>query len=98
LDKYARPELWAGSVDFQVSKDYCVTPPQEAVYVFCVDCSPRSIVSGAMSASLTCIQNVVTQLYEWASVVNSAVEHEVSPLILLFRYLSLLTHCFFLSD
>ena len=28
LDKFDKPELLHGSVDFAVTKDYCVTPPQ----------------------------------------------------------------------
>jgi hypothetical protein len=55
---------------------------QEAVYVFCVDCSPRSIVSGAMSASLTCIQSILNQLYDWACGADVS-ENEVVSLPLL---------------
>ncbi|RCI03200.1 COPII subunit, partial [Rhizopus stolonifer] len=63
-DRYSRPELNYGCVDFMASTDYIVRPPQPPVYVFVIDTSFQAVQSGmirvvadAILASLDKIPN-----------------------------------------
>ena len=54
MDRISRPELACGSVDFQVSGDYCIRPVQEPIYIFAIDISVKAVQSGAMFANTKC--------------------------------------------
>lgn len=58
-DAQQRPELHRGSVDFVTTKDYCVRPIQEPVYLFVVDTSPAAVASGFTRCVLSALMDVV---------------------------------------
>lgn len=62
MDRKSRAELSYGSVDFQVSGDYCIRPVQEPVYLFAVDISTQAVNSGAAFASLQSITSCVKRI------------------------------------
>ena len=51
-----------GSVDFLVSQDYCVRPPQEPIFVFAIDVSRRAIQCGAAIAAIRAVKNSIAVL------------------------------------
>jgi protein transport protein SEC24 len=59
-DASSRPELSYGSVDFIATKDYCVRPVQEPVYVFVVDTSSAAVESGFTKLVLDAVVDAVT--------------------------------------
>jgi protein transport protein SEC24 len=61
VDANSRPELSCGSVDFVATKDYCVRPVQEPMYIFVVDTSPPAISSGFTALVLAAAVNAVEQ-------------------------------------
>lgn len=62
LDSARRPELTRGSVDFLVSQDYCVRPPQEPIFVFAIDVSRYAIQCGATIAAIRAVKNSIAVL------------------------------------
>ncbi|KAI8967408.1 hypothetical protein BDF20DRAFT_900917 [Mycotypha africana] len=48
-DRYARPELNYGCVDFVAPSEYMVRPPQPPVYVFVIDTSFQAVQSGMIA-------------------------------------------------
>lgn len=62
MDRMTRPELSYGSVDFQVSGDYCIRPVQEPVYIFAIDISAKAVQSGATFASLQSVESCIKRM------------------------------------
>ena len=62
MDRTSRPELSCGSVDFQVSSDYCVRPVQEPIYIFAIDISVKAVQSGASFASLQSVESCIKRM------------------------------------
>lgn len=50
-DRWSRPELNHGVVDFVAPKEYMVRPPQPPVYVFVIDVSQNAIQSGMVATA-----------------------------------------------
>lgn len=61
-DAAQRPELSRGSVDLVVTKDYCVRPVQEPIYVFILDASPASVTSGLLKTAIDAIRMAIDYL------------------------------------
>ncbi|KAF7721635.1 COPII subunit [Apophysomyces ossiformis] len=49
VDRWSRPELNYGCVDFVASAEYMVRPPQPPVYVFVIDTSYQAVQTGMIS-------------------------------------------------
>lgn len=62
LDKPTREELNRGTVDFVVGQDYCQRPPQEPIFVFALDVSPRALATGFTSAGIQAIRTTMSDL------------------------------------
>lgn len=45
-DRWSRPELSHGAVEYVAPTEYMVRPPQPAVYVFLIDVSRAAVQSG----------------------------------------------------
>jgi len=61
-DKYERPELCKGSVDFVATKEYCLRPPQPPVHLFLLDVSEEAAASGLLDLSLIAVRDGVQRL------------------------------------
>jgi protein transport protein SEC24 len=58
-DRWARPELNHGVVEFVAPTEYMARPPQPAVYVFLIDVSHNAIQSGMVAtATRTILENL----------------------------------------
>lgn len=64
VDKDARPELCRGSVDFAVNSDYCVRPPQESIFIFCIDVSERAVTCGLTTATMQAVAKILQELQD----------------------------------
>lgn len=58
-DRWSRPELNYGAVEFVAPTEYMARPPQPAVYVFLIDVSHSAIQSGMVAtATRTILENL----------------------------------------
>jgi len=55
LDRWQRPDLNHAVVEFVAPQEYMVRPPQALVYLFLIDVSYGSVVSGLLATSARCI-------------------------------------------
>ncbi|KAI9735888.1 MAG: COPII subunit [Cirrosporium novae-zelandiae] len=55
LDRWQRPELNYGVVEFVAPQEYMVRPPQPLVYLFLLDVGVASVTSGLLATSARCI-------------------------------------------
>eukprot|EP00917_Polyrhabdina_sp_WS-2016_P029410 GHVP01062671.1.p1 GENE.GHVP01062671.1~~GHVP01062671.1.p1 ORF type:complete len:867 (+),score=119.62 GHVP01062671.1:305-2602(+) len=56
-DRYNRPELCQGSVEFIAPRDYMVRPPQPPSYVFLIDVSAESVHSGLLNTVCSVLED-----------------------------------------
>ena len=61
-DRYERPELLCGSVEFVAPPSYLMRPTTPFTVVFAVEASAYAVASGALSASLSAIRGVIDSL------------------------------------
>merc|ERR1719329_618910 len=59
-DRYQRPELNKGQVEFVADHTYCVRPPQPAVFMFLIDVSYAAVASGMLETVCTGIKDVIS--------------------------------------
>ncbi|KAI9263739.1 hypothetical protein BY458DRAFT_477111 [Sporodiniella umbellata] len=62
VDRYHRPELNYGCVDFVAPADYIVRPPQPPCYVFVIDVSFQSVQTGMVSAVADAIKDSLDKI------------------------------------
>ncbi|KAG0748860.1 hypothetical protein G6F57_003034 [Rhizopus arrhizus] len=61
-DRYSRPELNYGCVDFVAPADYIVRPPQPPSYVFIIDISFQSVQAGVVSVVADAIKESLDKI------------------------------------
>jgi protein transport protein SEC24 len=62
VDRYSRPELNYGCVDFVAPAEYTIRPPQPPVYVFVIDTSFQSIQTGMVSVVADAIKESLDKI------------------------------------
>lgn len=63
-DKYERPELHKGSVDFVATPEYCLRPPQPPAHMFVIDASDEAAASGLLTTSLAAVRQSIGDLLQ----------------------------------
>ena len=62
LDRWQRPELNHAVVEFIAPQEYMVRPPQPLVYLFLIDVSYSSVMSGLLATSARCIRESLDRI------------------------------------
>lgn len=60
-DRYDRPELSKGAVEYIAPGEYMVRPPQPPVFMFVIDVSYASVSTGMLHAVVDAIKHVLTE-------------------------------------
>ncbi|EER18536.1 vesicle transport protein, putative, partial [Perkinsus marinus ATCC 50983] len=58
-DRYERPELVNGTIDFIAPAEYMVRPPQPPVFMFLLESTYQAVASGALASAAAAIKELV---------------------------------------
>jgi len=58
-DRYQKPELCRGEVEYIASSEYCVRPPQPPVFMFVINVSFSSVASGMLDSVVAGIKDAI---------------------------------------
>lgn len=59
MDRYQRPELHKGAVEYIAPGEYMVRPPQPPVFMFVIDVSYTAVVTGMLQTVVTSIKEAI---------------------------------------
>lgn len=59
VDRFERPELCKGAVEYIAPSEYMVRPPQPPVFMFVIDVSYTAVVTGMLDTVVTTIKEVI---------------------------------------
>ncbi|RMD41305.1 hypothetical protein DV735_g3837, partial [Chaetothyriales sp. CBS 134920] len=62
LDRWQRPDLNYGVVEFVAPQEYMVRPPQPLVYLFLIDVSYAAVTSGLLATTARCIRESLDRI------------------------------------
>ncbi|RMZ79231.1 hypothetical protein DV737_g3545, partial [Chaetothyriales sp. CBS 132003] len=62
LDRWQRPDLNHGVVEFVAPQEYMVRPPQPLVYLFLIDVSYAAVTSGLVATTARCIRESLDRI------------------------------------
>ncbi|KPI35230.1 Protein transport protein sec24 [Cyphellophora attinorum] len=62
LDRWQRPDLNYGVVEFIAPQEYMVRPPQPLVYLFLIDVSYAAVTSGLLATTARCVRESLDRI------------------------------------
>lgn len=79
LDIMHRPELRFGTVEFVATKDYCNRPPLPPAYIFVIDVSWQSVLSGVLGTVVQAVKSLLDTLPAAYAAENPAAASASAP-------------------